>query len=63
MFIVQAKPREASGHYRHTRSDALQTARRFLDQGFSFVAIIGDGRVYTVEEFAPTASAQKERRR
>jgi hypothetical protein len=37
-----------------TRSDALQTTKRFLHQGFPFATIIGDGRVYTVEEFALT---------
>lgn len=57
MFIVQGKPREAAGIVKvikETRRDALQAAKDFLDQGFPFVSIIGDGRVYTVEEFALT---------
>jgi hypothetical protein len=37
-----------------TRTDALETANDFLNQGFPFVTIVGDGRVYTVEEFALT---------
>lgn len=57
MFIVQAKPREAEGIVKvvkDTRNDALQAAKDFLDQGLPFVSIIGDGQVYTVEEFALT---------
>lgn len=57
VFIVQGKPREAEGIVKvikETRHDALQAARDFLDQGLPFVSIIGDGRVYTVEEFAMT---------
>jgi hypothetical protein len=37
-----------------SRDDALQTAKEFLDQGLPFVTIIGDGHVYTVEEFGLT---------
>jgi hypothetical protein len=57
VFIVQAKPHEAEGIVKvvkGSRSGALQTAKEFLDQGFPFVTIIGDGQVYTVEEFALT---------
>lgn len=57
MFIVQAKPREAEGIVKvvkDTREDALRIARDFLDHGLPFVTIIGDGHVYTVEEFAMT---------
>jgi len=32
----------------------LETANEFLNRGFPFVTIVGDGRVYTVEEFALT---------
>jgi hypothetical protein len=54
---VQGKPREAEGIVKvvkDTREGALRTARDFLDQGLPFVTIIGDGHVYTVEEFALT---------
>jgi hypothetical protein len=44
------------------RSDALQIAKEFLDQGLPFVTIIGDGRVYTVEEFALTIINHGDRR-
>jgi hypothetical protein len=57
VFIGRAKPREAEGIVKiiaQTRSDALQTAKRFLDQGSPFLTIIADGCVYTVEEFALT---------
>lgn len=57
MYIVQGKPWEAEGIVKvvkASREDALQTARDFLDQGLPFVTIIGDGCVYTVEEFALT---------
>jgi hypothetical protein len=57
VFIVQAKPREAEGILKvikNNRRDALQAAKDFLDQGLPFVSIIGDGHVYTVEEFALT---------
>ena len=57
MFIVQSKPREAEGIVKiikESRHDALQAASDFLDQGLPFVSIIGEGRVYTVEEFALT---------
>jgi hypothetical protein len=32
----------------------LETANEFLNEGFPFVTIVGDGRVYTVKEFATT---------
>ena len=57
MFIGQGKPREAAGIVKvikENRDDALHASKDFLDQGFPFVSIIGDGRVYTVEEFALT---------
>ena len=57
MFIVQAKPREPEGIVkvtRTTRQDALETANEFLHQGFPFVTIVADGRVYTADEFALT---------
>lgn len=57
VFIVQAKPREAEGIVKvvkASREEAVQTAKDFLDQGLPFVTIIGDGCVYTVEEFALT---------
>ena len=57
MFIVQGKPREPEGIVKvtkDTRTDALETANDFLNRGFPFVTIVGDGRVYTVEEFALT---------
>jgi hypothetical protein len=57
LFIVQGKPREAEGIVKvvkDTREGALRTAREFLDRGLPFVTIIGDGHVYTVEEFALT---------
>jgi hypothetical protein len=57
VFIVQGKPREAEGIVKvvkDSRADALQTAKDFLDQGLPFVTIIGDGHIYTIEEFALT---------
>ena len=57
VFIVQGKPREPEGIVKvskETRKDALETANDFLRRGFPFVTIVGDGRVYTVEEFALT---------
>ncbi|MGC2810455.1 MAG: hypothetical protein WA303_08740 [Bradyrhizobium sp.] len=65
MYIVQGKPREAEGIVKvvkEGRSDALQIAKEFLDQGLPFVTIIGDGRVYTVEEFALTIINHGDRR-
>jgi len=61
VFIVQGKPREAEGIVKvikDSRRDALRAARDFLDQGLPFVSVIGDGRVYTVEEFALTINDQ-----
>jgi hypothetical protein len=57
VFIVQGKPREPEGIVkviRQTRKEALETANEFLNEGFPFVTIVGDGRVYTVKEFAMT---------
>jgi hypothetical protein len=61
VFIVQGKPREAEGIVKvikDSRRDALRAAKDFLDQGLPFVSIIGDGHVYTVEEFALTINDQ-----
>jgi hypothetical protein len=57
LFIVQGKPREAAGIVKvvkETRDAALQAAQDFIDHGLPFVTIIGDGLVYSVEEFALT---------
>jgi hypothetical protein len=57
VFIIQGKPREAEGIVKvvkESRADALETAKDFLDQGLPFVTIIGDGHVYTIEQFALT---------
>jgi hypothetical protein len=57
VFIVQGKPREAEGIVKvikETRNEALLPANEFLDSGFPFVTIIGDGHVYSIEEFALT---------
>jgi hypothetical protein len=57
MFIVQGKSREPAGIVKVTkasRQEALETASDFQNQGLPFVTIIGDGRVYTAEEFALT---------
>ena len=32
----------------------METASDFLNRGFPFVTVVGDGRVYTVDEFAMT---------
>ena len=56
MYIVQGKPREPERIVRVTkdsRKDALETANDFLNY-FPFVTVVGDGHVYTVEEFART---------
>jgi hypothetical protein len=57
MFIVQGKPREPEGIEKvttNTRQEALEAAKDFLKRGYPFVTIVGDGRVYTIEEFALT---------
>jgi hypothetical protein len=49
VFIVQGKPREPEGIVkviRQTRKEALETANEFLNEGFPFVTIVSDGRVY-----------------
>jgi len=59
MFIVQGKSREPAGIVNVTkasRREALQTASDFQNQGLPFVTVIGDGRVYTAEEFALTVA-------
>ena len=62
-FIVQGKPREPEGIVKvvaETRTEALQAARGLLNQGMVVVTVIGDGRVYTVEEFVLTFINQAE---
>jgi hypothetical protein len=57
VFILQGKPREPEGIVKvvkQTRKEALEMANDFLNEGFPFVTIVGDGRVYTVKEFATT---------
>jgi hypothetical protein len=57
VFIVQAKPRQPDGILKvikATRTEALQAAYDFLNQGIPFVTVIADSRVYTVEQFALT---------
>jgi len=56
-FIVQGKPREPEGIVKavsETRLGALRAARDLLDRGMVVDTIIGDGRVYTLDEFALT---------
>jgi hypothetical protein len=57
MFIVQDKPREPESIIKvtkATREEALIVASELLKHGMPFVAIVADGCVYTVEEFATT---------
>jgi hypothetical protein len=59
VFIVQCKPREPAGIVKitaATRNAAMEAANDFLKQGIPFVTIVGDGRVYTVDEFARTVT-------
>jgi hypothetical protein len=66
VYIVQGKPREPAGIIKvvkSTRKDALETANDFLSQGFPFVTIVGDGRVYSVEELAVAIINDDENRR
>jgi len=56
-FIVQGKPLEPEGIVKvvaETRPGALRAGRDLLDRGMVVVTIIGDGHVYTVDEFALT---------
>jgi hypothetical protein len=56
-FIVQGEPREPEGIVKavaETRLGALRAARDLLDRGMVVVTVIGDGRVYTLDEFALT---------
>ena len=43
-----------------TRTNALWAARDLLGRGMVVVTVIGDGRVYTVEEFARTITSKTE---
>ena len=55
--VHRAKPREPAGILKvvkDTRAEALAIAIDFLAQGFPFVTVVADGRVYTAEEFALT---------
>jgi hypothetical protein len=61
VFIVQGKPRTPEGIVKvvkETRKEALRAARDLLDRGMVVVTIIGDGRVYTVDEFGLTFISQ-----
>jgi hypothetical protein len=54
-FIVQGKPRSPAGILRvikETRDQAMEAAVDMRDNGMAFVAIIAEGRLYTIEEFA-----------
>ncbi len=44
----------AKGGIADVAPKALEMANDFLNQGFPFVTIVGDGRVYTAQEFALT---------
>ena len=62
-FIVQGKPRQPEGIVKvveETRTNALWAARDLLGRGMVVVTVIGDGRVYTVEEFARTITSKTE---
>jgi hypothetical protein len=57
VFIVQGKPREPAGIVKivkATRQEALGAGRDLIGNGMVIVTIIGDGKVYTVDEFAFT---------
>jgi len=57
VFIVQAKPWRPEGIEKvmaATRKEALKAATDLLRRKFPVVTVVGDGRVYTVEEFART---------
>jgi hypothetical protein len=57
MFIVQGEPREPEATIKvtkATREEVLIVASELLKDGMPFVAIVADGCVYTVEEFATT---------
>ena len=63
MFIVQGKPREPEGIVKvvaRPRPEALQAADDLLKHGMVIVTVIGDGRVYTMEEFALTIANKTE---
>lgn len=63
VFIVQGKPRQPEGIVKvveETRTNALWAARDLLGRGMAVVTVIGDGRIYTVEEFARTITSKAE---
>jgi hypothetical protein len=63
VFIVQGKPPEPEGIVKvvsKTRREALQAANSLLKQGMVIVTVIGDGRVYTMEEFALTVVNERD---
>jgi hypothetical protein len=63
VFIVQGKPPEPEGILKvvaKTRREALQAANNLLKQGMVIVTVIGDGRVYTMEEFALTVINERD---
>jgi hypothetical protein len=43
-----------------TRREAPQAANNLLKQGMVIVTVIGDGRVYTMEEFALTVVNERD---
>lgn len=58
MFIVQGKPRAPEGIVKRveaTREKALEAGMDFQGDGFPFVTIVADGKVYTLDEFAKTS--------
>jgi len=63
VFIVQGKPPEPEGIVKvvaKTRREALQAANNLLKQGMVIVTVIGDGRVYAMEEFALTVVDERD---
>jgi hypothetical protein len=54
VYIVQGKPREPEGIVKATRKDSLETTNDFLNPGIPFVTIVGEDRVYAVEEICPS---------
>jgi hypothetical protein len=57
MYIVEGRPSEGFGSImvvKTSRADALATAIDFQDQGMPYIAISGDDRTYTADEFKQT---------